>query len=211
MLAFSDIICLTETWLKDDSFPLQDLQIEGFRLHLNSFGEQRAKGLAIYFKEDAFIVESSQKYATIQVSKLSSDAVDVIGVYRSKQCQIGCENISIQINSRKTTVILGDFNICYNENRSHPLIKMILELGFQQLVTQATHFQGGLIDHIYFRNGEPPMDIDVAMYSPYYTAKDHDALCVTLSNKEDCQGKLNKAELEQFFNSFYLGNLQTNS
>ena len=64
---------------------------------------------------------------------------------------------------------------------------MLLEIGFQQLVTQATHIEGGLIDHIYFRNGRHPMEIDVALYSPYYTAKDHDALCVTITN---CNNKV---------------------
>ena len=190
MLAFSHVICLTETWLKHDFYLEQDLQIKGYKLHLNSFGEQRAKGLAIYFKEDAFHVESAEKHLTIQVSKLSSDSMDIIVVYRSKNCHIGWEKISTKINHSKTTVVVGDFNVCYNENKSHPLVKKLLEFGFQQLVTQATHIEGGLIDHVYFRNGQQPMDIDVAMYSPYYTANDHDALCLTLKTLNDVSGRI---------------------
>ena len=49
-------------------------------------------------------------------------------------------------------------------------------------MTQATHIEGDLINHIYFRNEQHPMEIDVALYSPYYTAKDCDALCVTITN-----------------------------
>ena len=182
VIAFSDVICLTETWLKEDLFLQQELQIKGYTLHLNSFGDQKAKGLAMYYKTDVFHVEGSTKHSTIQVSKLSSKSLDVMGVYRSKHCIVGLEHISALINSDKTTITIGDFNVCYNEHPSHPIIKILLEIGFQQLVTQATHIEGGLIDQIYFRNGQHPMEVDVALYSPYYTAKDHDALCVTITN-----------------------------
>ena len=170
VLAFSDVICLTETWLKEDLFLQQELQIKGYTLNLNSFGDQKAKGLAMYYKTDVFHVEGSTKHSTIQVSKLSSDSLDVIGVYRSKQCRVGLENISALINSDKTTIIIGDFNVCYNQHPSHPLIKMLLEIGFQQLVTQATHIEDDLIDHIYFRNEQHPMEIDVDLYSLVFSA-----------------------------------------
>ena len=104
VIAFSDVICLTETWLKEDLFLQQELQIKGYTLHLNSFGDQKAKGLAMYYKTDVFHVEGSTKHSTIQVSKLSSDSLDVIGVYRSKQC---CVGFSALINSDKQQSLLG--------------------------------------------------------------------------------------------------------
>ena len=61
----------------------------------------------------------------------------------------------------------------------------------------ATHVEGGHIDQVYFkvysndnfvdpilfkvyhRDGSTKFDVDVKLYSPYYTAFDHDALCIT--------------------------------
>ena len=184
VLSISDVICFTETWVKDNEIH-PDLQIEGFKLHLNSSEDQRAKGVAVFFKEKAFYMADSLALVSLQVSKLSSDEIDVICLYRSKQCHGGVEAISGLINHTKTTIICGDFNVCYKENRNHPLIRTILNLGFHQMVQHATHIEGGVIDHIYFKNGSHPMNIDVQMYSPYYTARDHDALCVTLTKLVD--------------------------
>ena len=47
----------------------------------------------------------------------------------------------------KTTIIFGDFNVCFIKKKSNTLIQSLLKLGFEQRVTEATHFQEGLIDH----------------------------------------------------------------
>ena len=56
------------------------------------------------------------------------------------------------------------------------------QLKFTQLVQEATHIQGRLIDHVYWIDPldkwQPP---DLERYSPYYS--DHDALLVTLKLK----------------------------
>ena len=53
---------------------------------------------------------------------------------------------------------------------------------FTQLMTEATHIQGGHIDHVYWRNF---LDLwtgpVVERYSPYYS--DHDASCITITRK----------------------------
>ena len=53
------------------------------------------------------------------------------------------------------------------------------------MVRQATHINGGWNDHVYVREGDYHQDIDVAVYSPYYTALDHDGLLVTLAKKKE--------------------------
>ena len=53
---------------------------------------------------------------------------------------------------------------------------------FKQLVHEATHINGGHIDHVYLRSDS--LVATVELYSPYYTAKDHDALCISLPETE---------------------------
>jgi hypothetical protein len=52
------------------------------------------------------------------------------------------------------------------------------------LVREATHIEGGHIDHVYLRTDES-MSATVEIYSPYYTAKDHDAICVSFPETEE--------------------------
>ena len=58
-------------------------------------------------------------------------------------------------------------------------------MGFKQLVQVSTHIEGHHIDHVYVLD----FQAHVELYSPYYTAKDHDGLLITIKddimNKED--------------------------
>ena len=40
---------------------------------------------------------------------------------------------------------------------------------------------GGHIDHVYSNHSPHEYQVDVTLYSPYYLAKDHDALLITIS------------------------------
>ena len=51
VLACSDVICLSETWLKDQD-DTSSLQLEGFKLHTENVGH--GKGLETYFRRTAF-------------------------------------------------------------------------------------------------------------------------------------------------------------
>ena len=81
MLSFSDIICLSETWLPDDECK-SHLHISGYELHLNSCG--KGKGLAIYYKTGKFEAKTAFKDPTLQISQLLSTDLNVIVCYRSK-------------------------------------------------------------------------------------------------------------------------------
>ena len=78
----------------------------------------------------------------------------------------------------KSTIICGDFNICFSEYQDNVLVQTLLDLGFEQKVLEATHIEGGLIDQVYVRGGKTQIRSHVSMYSPYYTATDHDAICI---------------------------------
>ena len=176
MLLKSDIICLSETWLKTDQFQ-EDLNLRNYNLKLNSISN--GKGLATYFKLDIFKHEKDIKLESMQLSKFSANNLDVISVYRSKE---GNERDFIRqlksmLSVGKVTVISGDFNICLANRKSNQISSTLQALGFKQLVNEATHIEGGHLDHIYIRG---IINAHVELYSPYYTALDHDALCLSL-------------------------------
>ena len=176
MLKLSDIICLSETWLKSDQANA-DFQVEGYKLSLNSVAE--GKGLATYYKENIFCHTQNIKRDQMQLSKFTSKELDVISIYRSSKGngKEFLELIKHFVNDdNKPIVILGDFNFCVTERSIiHQDLKA---LGFKQIVEEATHFEGGHLNQIYIKN---VANADVEVYSPYYTARDHDALCLTVA------------------------------
>ena len=176
----SDIICLSETWLLSDENH-ENLQIEGFSLQANGVG--RGKGLATYFKRDIFQHCKDIKEQYFQISKLTSQSLDVISIYRSKESKVNAllKEIEQMIQWDQTTLICGDFNICYISDRNNKLLSALVYLGFAQLVQEATHIKGGLIDHVYIRDGRKIAKADCSLYSPYYCAMDHDALLTTIN------------------------------
>ena len=162
--------------MKTDQFQ-EDLNLRNYNLKLNSISN--GKGLATYFKLDIFKHEKDIKLESMQLSKFSANNLDVISVYRSKE---GNERDFIRqlksmLSVGKVTVISGDFNICLANRKSNQISSTLQALGFKQLVNEATHIEGGHLDHIYIRG---IINAHVELYSPYYTALDHDALCLSL-------------------------------
>ena len=94
------------------------------------------------------------------------------------------DHLNNLIDVRKVTLVCGDFNLCYVDNRKSRTTTFLLECGFKQLVNEATHIDGGHIDHCYFRS-EDNIQVSIETYSPYYTAKDHDALLITINHNND--------------------------
>ena len=118
---------------------------------------------------------------------MTSEFLEVISVYRSKEGLINqiLQELSNLIDGDKTTMICGDFNICYNSDGSNKLVKTLEGLGFKQLVQESTHIKGGLIDHVYLRESKTSVSVDCSLYSPYYCAMDHDALLTTINMNPD--------------------------
>ena len=105
-----------------------------------------------------------------------------INIYRSSSGSIleALKALETLLDNSKPNLITGDFNLCFTKKNANSITTRLLDLGFKQLVTEATHIQGGLIDHVYWRNSRTPQFQEpiVERYSPYYS--DHDALMVTL-------------------------------
>ena len=117
---------------------------------------------------------------------ISSDIIDIISVYRSKDgnTRILSEELLKLLHPEKVTVIFGDFNICLKVDKQNTLIKSLEEQGFTQFVTEATHLKGGHIDHAYIREEVQNLEVNVSIYSPYYCARDHDAVLISLRFKK---------------------------
>ena len=74
----SSIIALSETWLA----PSDTVNLDGFKTHLNSTGS--GKGLALFIKDDAFKPMIDISDEKMQLTKVSSNILDIIAVYRSE-------------------------------------------------------------------------------------------------------------------------------
>ena len=171
----SSVIALSETWLEQNTI----LNINGYKAHFNSIGP--GKGLAIFLKDDIFKPIMDIKQEKMQLTKLQSEDLEIIIVYRSDQGNTKelLQHLTNLVKNDAATVVCGDFNICYQTSRNNRITQYLETNGFLQLMKEATHIKGRHIDHFYFKPGlrfhEHP---SVYRYSPYYS--DHDALCVTL-------------------------------
>ena len=158
----------------------QPMKLSDYELSLNSVGN--GKGIATFFKSEKASHEIDVQKPRYQITKLSTDEVDVFNIYRSK----GADDLELMntitslINQKKTSIICGDINACFVTERNNHVTQMLESIGFTQLVEWATHYKGGHIDHVYSNHDQTKFQVDVMMYSPYYTSKDHDALCVTV-------------------------------
>ena len=83
-------------------------------------------------------------------------------------------------------IILGDFNICSQKFSNHEALETLKTLRLKLLTTEASHIDGGHLDQIWLRSEN--WYYDVKMYSPYYTAKDHDSLLCTFYNPSSEHG-----------------------
>ena len=165
----------------------ETIKIDNFELNVNNSGP--GKGVASYYKADKFFHRQDITTPLFQIMVLSSSDIDVIMIYRSQ----GTDNEHLAgillslLNFEKTVIVCGDMNICYIEQKNNKIIQTLEVHGFEEKVQEATHIQGGHIDHVYIRSVKQQYKMEISLYSPFYTALDHDALCITLVKQEDIE------------------------
>ena len=127
------------------------------------------------------------------MTRLMTPALDVISIYRSQ----GAKNVDVAqdisqiIREGTPTIICGDLNLCYLTNRENEVTNVLKRLGFIQLVREASHLQGGHLDHVYSNLDPSLFNVSVQMYSPYYTYYDHDGFLITITFVGDnCKKKV---------------------
>ena len=142
-------------------------------------GGGRGSGTAAFFKKQ-FNISNKVNENRVTITKLSSEDLDIINIYRSGDgnIEMAVNILRELINIQKVTLIGGDINICFLKNKKNPLSSYLLSLGFSQLVKQATHIDGGLIDHVYFLQTEEKFEVHLELVAKYYS--DHDATCISL-------------------------------
>ena len=183
VLKVSDVLCFPETWLWQDE-DTSKLDIIGFQAHHVAIG--RGRGLSIYYKESKFRHIQDVSTEKIQLVKLSAMRYDLIAVYKAPLGNDGLlrDQLEMLIEANRSTIIFGDLNLCFIENRNCRTTKHLIASGFKQIVEEATHISGGHIDQVYMRGDN--IVAEVELHSPYYTAKDHDALCILLQEVDQC-------------------------
>ena len=114
------------------------------------------------------------------MTKISCVDHDIINVYRSNgaSSNLLISDLRKFVNESKETFVVGDMNICFKSQRSHPVLRYIEAIGFSQLVQKPTHKEGRMIDHIfhYQPDSSANRNIKVSQQSSYFS--DHDLLFV---------------------------------
>ena len=115
---------------------------------------------------------------------LESEEIDVIGIYRSQEGNLEdlIKILETLIDDTKTTIIGGDLNICVLRAPNNIVARSLKERGFLQIVKNATHIDGGLLDHVYIRC-ENRFAWVIEEFPKYYS--DHDGIGLTLW-KDEC-------------------------
>ena len=95
------------------------------------------------------------------------------------------------IDIKRTTVISGDFNICFRKNRTNLITTTLEKNGFTQLQKDASHNKGGHLDHVYWCDPTDKWNLPVLeRHSVYYS--DHDSVLISLSKKPVKRSKLSR-------------------
>ena len=141
----SDILCLQEIWLHPGEEEGGQYQLDGFHGHFTCVGP--GKGVAVYVKKNKTASYSYHAVSEpfLQLGRVSLPDLDVITVYRSQEERPlrAAHFLKEFINLEKTTLIVGDFNICPRRKPTNELTSFLSRQLFTQLVTLPTHIDGG--------------------------------------------------------------------
>ena len=164
----SDIICLQETWLEDNAIS-EDISIPNYDLHLNSQG--KGKGIAIYFKNDILKHEQDINDENMQLSKFNSTTIDIVVLYRSQNGNQKdlIKNLESMKTRDKPQLIIGDFNFCFQESSLNSTLKYLKDNDFSQLIEEATHIEGNLLDQAHVRDVRRTYKYKVEVQSKCYS------------------------------------------
>ena len=174
----SDFLVLAETWIPKNETGSEQFELTNYNTHLNSTG--RGKGLAVFYKPEYNQIKNHNE-ENINITKIESEDLDIIAVYRSKDglCEKLINKLQDILNMSKSTLVIGDMNICNKKQPNNELKTFLENKNFRQLITQATHIGGGHLNHAYILNtGQFEDAPDVQLIPKYYS--DHDAICISI-------------------------------
>ena len=143
-LAQSDILCLQEIWMHPGEEEGEQYQLEGFRGHFTCVGP--GKGIAVYVKDKTGPYSYHHfSEPCLQLGKVSLKSLDIITIYRSQEEPLSevARFLNEFIDFEKTTLIIGDFNVCPVRKPTNEVSQYLSRHKFYQLVTLPTHIDGG--------------------------------------------------------------------
>ena len=110
---------MLETWIPERTEKKQ-YEVENFEAHLNNSG--RGKGISVYTKEE-FHHNCDMNDESISITKMDSEDIDVIAIYRSKEGSLKdlISKLENLIRLSKTNLVIGDRNICNIEKPNNLL------------------------------------------------------------------------------------------
>ena len=178
----ANVLHFQETSLTKD-FNTENISIMGYNGHFINVGN--GKGITTFSHEETICqLDKEEIIPTLQLAKYRLEEVSSITVYKSSNHSI-VETANILktiIDVREATIITGDFNICAVKEDRNAITKLLGTLGFKHLLNEATHIQGGHIDHCYWLDQTRKWELPkIERYSPYHS--DHDAMLITLTRK----------------------------
>ena len=157
---YYDVICISETWLKDENFMLYNLN--GFKHYAVCRAKSKGGGVSVFIREQF----SSHE---VQISTNSDESVQVLGisilrrgiranivtVYPNHRSRLNemishLEIVLHKLPSLIFTIITGDLNIDLTSNRNDTsqLISAMASWGFIPTISLPTRFaSNSCIDH----------------------------------------------------------------
>ena len=144
----SDILCLQEIWLHPGEEEGMQYQLPGFHGHFTCVGP--GKGVAVYVKDKiASYSYTDTNEPLLQLGRVSLPDLDIITIYRSQDEPPfrAAHFLKESINLEKTTLVVGDFNVCPRRKPDNDLTAFLTGQKFRQLVTLPTHIDGGCLKH----------------------------------------------------------------
>jgi hypothetical protein len=166
----SDVICLSETWLKKNEelcYLLPPMQFAAASLG-------PGKGVCVFFRKGHVINSITNDFYCILKVKIETSCV--ICVYAKSgvnQKQLYNELLPLIVDD-KELVMVGDFNF---ESKDSLFTKMMLKKGLCQLITSSTHDQGHCLDHLYTNQKPCFFSLHNVIYS------DHDTILCMLKKQ----------------------------
>ena len=116
----------------------------------------------------------------------------VIGIYRSKDDKNLLRHLRNIVPMTGNCLVIGDLNLCTQGKPNHKVFEGLRSMHFKLLNFEATHFDGGHIDQAWLRTSSTnQLQFSLDTYSPYYNAKDHDALLFSFYDSNINKGKYN--------------------
>ena len=161
----SNLICLAETWLNEDEI----IEMEGWNFYNSPSG--RGKGCCVFSKNQVQCTLIG-KFATEDFSLLSLKIYERIQLYVIYLSQTNnsvkerlWEKIRDSRDENLQLILIGDFNI--DARKFDVLTQHFLHNSMIQLVTEPTHIEGRIIDHVWVT--KHLMNLNLSFQYPYYT------------------------------------------